>query len=513
MVQTRPNILLAIADDWAWPHASAYGCTFVNTPTFDRVARDGALFENCFCPAPSCSPSRAALLTGKNPWQLGEGGNLWGTLPARFAVYPDLLESAGYHVGYTNKGWAPGSIEASGRTRNPAGAAYNDKKNEPPTSMMNKNDYAENFKAFLAARPAGAPFCFWYGAKEPHRKYEKGSGIRAGKRLEDVQVPPFLPDCEEIRSDLLDYALEIEWFDTHLGRMIATIEEMGELENTLIIVTGDNGMPFPRAKANVYEIGMHVPLAVCRPQRVPGGKRISDFLTFIDLAPTFLEAAGLSADLTGRSILDILTGEAVTDNVETDEARSREQNGRGSVMGKDRSTESERIDSSRDHAITGRERHAHVRRDNVGYPSRCIRTDEWIYIRNFEPDRWPAGDPPVYGDVDASPSKHYLVRHRDEENVRRYFEPAFSKRPAEELYRVADGYGCLDNLAEDPELQDIKNALWKRLENALRAQGDPRVMGDAGFDEYRYYGNTLDRNGNPAFTGTDALRDEGLIDE
>lgn len=456
----RPNILLAIADDQGWPHAGAYGCPFVQTPAFDRIAAEGVLFNNAFCPAPSCSPSRAALLTGKNPWQLAEGAVLWGLLPARYAVYPDLLEAAGYHVGHTHKGWGPGSVEQSGRTRNPAGPAWNRCRNESPTATTNSNDYAANFAEFLDATEADTPFCFWYGSKEPHRPYEPGSGLRHGKRLEDVDVPPFLPDSPEVRSDLLDYALEIEWADQHLGRMLDLLETRGELENTIVVVTGDNGFPFPRAKANLYEQGMHVPLAIRWGSRVPGGRTVTDFVSFIDLAPTFLEAAGLPVpdDLTGRSLIDLLT-----------------------------TSQSGRIEPDRDHVLTGRERHAYCRPDNVGYPCRAIRTDDYIYIRNFTPDRWPAGNPIIYGDVDGSPTKTYLLEHRDEEQIRPLFDLAFGKRPAEELYAIRDGYACMNNRADTPECAGVLRQLRDQLEKELRLQEDPRIIGGAEiFDQTPY---------------------------
>src|SRR5512138_3389350 len=108
----RPNILYCLADDWGWPHARPYGDKVVGTPTFDRIAREGALFTGAFCAAPSCTPSRAAMLTGQAPHRLAEGGNLHGFLPSRFPVYPDLLEQAGYRVGFTRKGWGPGKYEA-----------------------------------------------------------------------------------------------------------------------------------------------------------------------------------------------------------------------------------------------------------------------------------------------------------------------------------------------------------------------------------------------------------------
>src|SRR4051812_42726093 len=141
----RPNILLCVADDWSWPHAGCYGDKVVRTPNFDRFAAEGTLFANAFCVAPSCTPSRAAILTGQPPHRLAEGANLWGILPARFQTLPDRLEQAGYVVGFTGKGWGPGSLEGSGRTRNPAGPKF------------------QSFDAFLKTVAADKQFYFWFG--------------------------------------------------------------------------------------------------------------------------------------------------------------------------------------------------------------------------------------------------------------------------------------------------------------------------------------------------------------
>ena len=462
MPANRPNILLAISDDQGWPHAGAYGCKFVNTPAFDRVAAEGVLFDNAFCPAPQCSPARASLLTGLNPWQLEEGCLLWSLLPAKYDVYPDLLEEAGYFVGLTNKGWGPGSDEQSGRSRNPAGPQYNKRRNAPPAELMSTVDYAANFADVLDDKPEGQPFCFWYGAKEPHRRYEKGSGLRAGKRLQDVVVPPHLPDCDEVRSDFLDYGLAIDWFDTHLGRMMELIEQRGELDNTIIVVTGDNGFPFPRAKANLYENGLHVPLAIRWPERVPAGRVVTDFVSFTDLAPTFLDAAGVAPrqPMTGRSVMDVL---------------GSDQQGR--------------VDPTRNVVLTCRERHAYCRPDNLGYPCRCIKTDDYLYIRNYTPDRWPAGDPEDYADADDGPSKEFMIQHRDDDSVKELFRLAFDKRPEEELYAAGDGPSNMRNLAADPAHAQIKDELRTRMEAELAQQRDPRMHGRGWiFDTYPYYG-------------------------
>jgi len=193
----RPNILLAIADDWGYPHASCYGDPVVKTPTFDRMAREGVLFTNAFVSSPSCTPSRGALLAGQHFWRLREGADLWVTLPADIPTYPDLLEKAGYFVGHTRKGWGPGKL--GDRTRNPAGPQFND------------------FEQFLAQRPKDKPFCFWFGSIDPHRPYEPGSGKGSGIDLGKIKLPAALPDAEETRSDVADYYFEVQRFDREAG--------------------------------------------------------------------------------------------------------------------------------------------------------------------------------------------------------------------------------------------------------------------------------------------------------
>ncbi len=451
---TRPNILFCIADDWSWPHASIAGDPVVKTPTFDRVAREGVLFENAFVTAPSCTPSRGSIVTGQWHWRLENGGNLWSTLPAKFPVYPDLLEKAGYHVGITRKGWGPGRVEPGGRTRNPAGKSYKD------------------FNAFLKARPDGTPFCFWFGSHDPHRSYEKGSGVESGMKLQDVRVPACLPDSETVRSDLCDYYWEVQRFDCEVGELLAALESKGELDNTLVVVTGDNGLPFPRCKSNLYDLGTMVPLAIRWPGKIQPGRVVTDFVSLQDLAPTFLEIGGLKppSEMTGRSLMQILT-----------------------------SDQSGRVEQERDHILTGKERHAWVRKDGLGYPCRAIRTDDFLYIRNYKPDRWPAGAPVdggvpyyanrSYGDIDDSPTKTYMMEHRNDPGVEKLFKLAFEKRPAEELYDLRKDPGQLNNVANVATYVAAKDKLAAALRAELVATRDPRVLGDGdAFDHYPYYG-------------------------
>lgn len=443
----RPNILFMIADDWSFPHASILGDRVVKTPTFDRVAREGVLFTNSFCAAPTCTPSRGAILTGQAIHCLDEGANLYGVLPARFKTFPDILEENGYFIGLSGKGWGPGKLEGTGRTRNPAGPQF------------------KNFKEFLEQAPKNKPFCFWFGSHFPHRDYELGCGVNSGMRLEDVEVPPFLPDTPEVRSDILDYYWNVEQFDKQCAAVLENLELSGRAENTIVVITSDNGMPFPRAKANLYEAGAHMPLAIRWPARVKGGRKVDEVVSHTDFAPTFLEAAGMKPlpDMTGRSLIDLLT--------EDKPAR-------------------------RDAVFVEKERHTNCREGNLGYPCRAIRTKDFLYIRNFHPERWPAGDPKMwvavgdFGDIDTSPSKKLILSRRDDPKIKPYFELATAKRPAEELYDLKRDPWTVHNVADDPEYAGIKEKLARRLQTWMTKTRDPRATNpnDDRWDSYPYFG-------------------------
>ncbi len=301
-MSTQPNILFCLADD-AGLHFGAYGCRWVRTPGFDRVAANRVLFDNAYTPNAKCGPSRACILTGRNSWQLEAACNHSSPWPQQFRTFMEGLLDLGYHVGHTQKGWAPGDPgELNGRPRELTGPAWNDRRCTPPTSCMKPNDYAANFADFLDAKDDDTPFCFWFGCSEPHRDYEYGSGAKYGGRdiREIDHVPEIWPDNEAVRNDLLDYGFAIEHFDRHVSRMLDELERRGELDNTLVVVTSDNGMPFPRIKGQEYEASNHLPMAAMWPNGVVNpGRRVTDYVSFIDLAPTFLELAGTDAEAVG----------------------------------------------------------------------------------------------------------------------------------------------------------------------------------------------------------------------
>ena len=465
----RPNILFAVADDISFPHMGAYGTSWVSTPGFDRVAREGLLFSRAYTPNAKCAPSRSIILTGRHSWQLGAAANHWPYFPGKFRTYAEALAEHGYHVGYTGKGWAPGQAgEIDGRPRQLAGTPFQAHRTTPPAEHVSDNDYAANFAAFLDARAPGQPFCFWYGAREPHRAYEYGVGVSEdGRRPSDIDaVPEYWPDTESVRTDMLDYAFEIEYFDLHLRRMLALLEERGELERTLVVVTADNGMPFPRAKGQAYEASNHMPLAVMWRAGIDHpGRTIGDFVSFVDFAPTFLDVAGVGEQesgmqpIEGRSLIDILTSD-----------RS------GSVT------------AGRDHVLVGKERHDVGRPHDQGYPVRGIVTDEWLYVVNFEPGRWPSGNPETgYLNTDGSPTKTEILQMRRSGTDDRFWQWSFGKRLDEELYRLDVDPACVENLADVREYAARKQTLRRRLLETLEEQADPRMRGEGGrFDEYLY---------------------------
>jgi arylsulfatase A-like enzyme len=469
----RPNVLFAIADDWSFGHAGAYGARWVSTPAIDRVAREGLLFSRAYTPNAKCAPSRSILLTGRQSWQLEEAANHVPFFPVKFKTWVEALGDSGYFAGMTGKGWGPGvANDAQGKPRQMTGRPFDARKAPAPATGIAPVDYAANFADFLDAAPKGQPWSFWYGGREPHRRYEYGSGVAKGnKKLSDIdRVPGYWPDNEVVRNDMLDYAYEVEHFDRHLARMLQLLEERGLLDDTIVIVTSDNGMPFPRAKGNTYESSNHMPLAVMWRRGIKASSRVvDDYVSFVDLAATLIELAGLKWSATGmqptpgRSLTDILFSEKTGG-----------------------------ITRQRDHVLIGQERHDVGRPNDAGYAIRGIIKDDALYLRNYEPSRWPAGNPETgYLNTDGGPTKTDILQARRDGRDKGFWDLSFGKRPAEEFYDLRQDPYCLTNLAGERGHRQRKEQLRQLMERELRAQGDPRQFGRGDiFDRYVYADET-----------------------
>ncbi len=462
----KPNIVFAFADDWG-RYASAYskfeGDNFLNalidTPNFDRVAREGAIFKNAFVPAPSCTPCRSSVLSGSYFWQTGLGAILHGAIwDETIPTYPLELEKDGYHIGYTYKVWAPGKAQhapyGAERTKyESAGNHYRqfsfyatEKSEEHGTEGAKQlllDETRDNFNSFLEAREEGKPFCYWWGPTNTHRKWQKGSG----KNLWNIEpddlkgrLPGFLPDVHDIREDVGDYLGECMAFDAGLGVLLERLEEIGELDNTLVVVSGDHGIPgFPRAKCNLYDIGCEVALAARWPGHIPAGREIDDFVNLMDLAPTFMEAAGVDipGSMTAKSLLPVLE-----------------------------SNEGGQVDPARTFVVTGRERHVSYSNDNLPYPS--TEAPDWDSLQE---ETYVA-----YPDMDASPTKAWMIHNRAKKEVQQSFDLGFGKRPQEELYDLGKDPHYMNNVADDPSYQGTKKELFDQLMAVLKEQDDPRVV-------------------------------------
>jgi N-sulfoglucosamine sulfohydrolase len=412
--------------------------------------------------------------------------------------FPLLLRDAGYHIGKSYKVWSPGT---------PADAPFGGQQHAYEKSGRASNNFSEevtarvasgksvaaardellaevrgNFDAFLADRKPGQPWHYFFGTTTTHRKWIKGSGKKLWGIEPDAlkgKMPAFLPDVPEVREDVADYLGECQAVDAYVGVLRARLEAAGELDRTLIVLSGDHGMPgVPSGKCNLYDHGTAVSLVM----RVPGGKAgrvVDDFVCLPDLAPTFMEIGGapIPAGLYGRSLLNVL-----------------------------RSDRSGQVEADRSWVITGRERHVEDAREGyLPYPMRALRTKDFVYIRNFAEARMPMGDVKTahtatlaaledntrlgLADMDASPTKAWLIAHRDDPKWKWHYEHAFGRRPAEELYDLRKDPDQVKNVAGDPAYAKTKTEMGERLMATLRAAGDPRVTGD---------GQTFER---PPFAG------------
>lgn len=463
----------------------------IKTPNIDRVAREGAFFTRAFVNSPSCTPCRSALMSGRYFFNCDRAAILNGAIwDSNIPSFPLTLQAeSNYRLGKSYKVWSPGD---------PADAPIGGQKYGYEKAGRDPNNFSEsvtklvaegkaveaaresildqvrgNFDAFMADDKPGQPWLYFFGPTTTHRTWIKGSGKKLWGIEPDAlkgKLPPFLPDVPEVREDIADYLGEAQAYDAYVGVLLAKLEATGQAERTVVIVSGDHGMPgVPRGKCNLYDHGTAVSLAIRCPGTKPG-RVIDDFVNMMDMAPTIMELGGatIPAGVNGRSLVPLLI-----------------------------SDQSGQIDPTRDWVITGRERHvAGAREGNLPYPHRALRTADYLYIRNFEPTRWPLGSPggvsltgpetpptaeledstyAAFSDMDASPTKAWLIEHRSESQWQPLFDLAFGKRPAEELYDLKKDPNEMVNLAADPAYAKQRAKLATQLLGELKQVGDPRV--------------------------------------
>ena len=264
-----PNILIFLADDVDWRDLGCYGNETIQTPVLDELATEGVLYWNAFLTTPQCSPSRISVLTGKYPHATG-AEDLHMPLLAGDPIVPGMLKKVGYVSGHMNK------------------------KHYGKHADAQFDWYSKTFDKFpeLLDKAGEQPWFCWVGFTDAHRPYAPGV-IPVPHDPAKVDVPPYLVDTPETRADLALYYDEIARMDGDIGRMLAAVKARGQLENTLVIYFGDNGMPFPRAKGTLYDSGVGTPLIISWPGKMEAGGEYSGLVSVVDFAPTLLEIAGV----------------------------------------------------------------------------------------------------------------------------------------------------------------------------------------------------------------------------
>ena len=458
-VDRRPNLVLILADDLGWADSKPYGHPALRTPHLDRFAKEGLRFDRAYVTASSCSPSRASLITGRYPHNT-QAEELHWPVPADQVTFVEKLREAGYWAGAAGK-WHLGDairdrfdviheadvtgyqLPVTGKEKPEAPAVSSSKKSTgknrekkapkqevPPVPPDGSG--CTDWVPLLRERPKDKPFFAWLASIDPHREYAPGSSSPP-HRSEEVRLPPYLADSPETRADVALYYDEIERFDRYLGDVLAELESQQVLENTLIIFLSDNGRPFPREKTTLYEGGIRVPMMARWPGKIAPGKVTQSLVSSLDVAPSFLKAAGienLPETFAGRSLLPLFANP-------------------GLVL--------------RDFLFA--EKNWHDFEDH----SRVVLGRRYKYIRNDYPDL------PLTPPADAlrSPSFGALRKLRDAGKLSLSQQGCFQcPRPREELYDLKLDPWELNNLAAEPAFDPVRETLAGVMKEWERRTGD-----------------------------------------
>ena len=426
----RPNMILIIADDMSWDDVGAYGHPHIRTPYLDQLAEEGMRFDRGFLTTSSCSPSRSSIITGQYPHNTGAEQLHW-PLPANQLTFVELLKESGYWTAQAGK-WHLGDAVKDRFDIVKDGLTIGfDADAEEKGDVARDGSGAEDWVSLLEERPRDQPFFLWLAAVDPHRVYEEGI-IDRPHTIDEVVVPPYLPDTEEVRADLALYYDEIHRMDDYIGKVLAKLDEQNVAENTLVLFISDNGRPFPRDKTTLLDGGIKTPWIVRWPVRIEPGSISGSLVSSVDIAPTFLGLAGLSVpeSFEGMDISSVFTNPQ---------------------------------DMVRDAVYAEDHWHDH---DDF---SRAVRTVNYKYIRNFFP-QFP-NTPPA--DALTSPTFASILALQDAGQLSDIQASIFvMPRPEEELYDVERDPYELTNLAEDPEYSDVLSLMRQRMEGFRTASGD-----------------------------------------
>ncbi|WP_261342957.1 sulfatase family protein [Rosistilla ulvae] len=431
----RPNFVLVIADDMNWDDCGAYGHPSIRTPNIDRLANEGLRFQHAYLTTNSCSPSRASIITGKYPHNTGAEQLHW-PIPEGSRTFVAQLKSLGYYTAAAGKWHMGDAIRADFDKIYEASTAGfvlpTGAKGEPSRMVAAQPSGCEDWERALDQRAEGKPFFMWLASLDPHREYTAGA-LDPPHGLDDVIVPPHLPDTRDVREDLRLYYDEIGRLDRYVGKVLAKLESQGVAENTIVLFISDNGRPFPRDKTTLYDGGIRTPWIVRWPAKIAAGKKTEALVSAIDIAPTFLTLAGGDPKALGGE------GESFA-AVLSDPPRA----GRQFAFAED---------------------HWHDYEDHA----RCVVDQRFKLIRND------------YRDLPSTPSAdagrglswQNMLQLQQAGKLPPHQQACFlSPRPRWELYDLQRDPGELSNCVDDPAYQTVKTRMMNALDRWTETTGD-----------------------------------------
>lgn len=420
----KPNILMMIADDATYNDLSLYGGQNVETPNIDRLARQGLVFNRAYLPMAMCNPCRTALYTGLHP---ARNGSCWNHSAARPGTksLPHYLGDLGYRVGLCGKKHVgPHNCFPFENVPGIEGGCVH----------PNPEFGVEGIRAFIGQN-SDAPFCLVVGLFEPHAPWTLGDPDHFD--LDVLELPPYMADTPETRSDYAKYLAEIEVLDREIGDILGVLDQSGRADDTIVIFTSEQGSQFPGCKWTNWNTGVHTGFVVRWPGKVaPGYADV--IIQYEDVTPTLIDAAAgnpQAIDFDGSSFLPVLLGDS---------------------------------DAHREHAYF---MHNNIP-EGPPYPIRAVTDGTYHYIRNLTPEaiyiekhlmgpnKWHQYWPTWVADTTFNEHTRFVVTR-------------YMHRPAEQLYRMDDDPCEMTNLADDPTHAAAKERLSAELDRWMAQQGDP----------------------------------------
>ncbi len=421
-----PNLVFMIADDCTYLDLEVYGGQ-AKTPNLNRFAKQGLQFSRCFQTAPMCSPTRHNIYTGIYPVKSGAWPNHTCVYPGTKSI-AHYLKAAGYRVALSGK------THIAPRESSPFEYSNEFKSADP----YGDNPYQSLDRLIADSKKAKSPFCIFACSNEPHTPYTKGDPAQYPP--DSLRLPPSFVDTKETRESFSKYLAEITYFDAQCGALLKLLERHGVADNTLVMVVTEQGSAFPFAKWTCFELGLTSGMIVRWPRNVKPATKTNALVEYVDVAPTFLDAAGVAVPKTmdGKSFVNVLRGESKEHKRYTFGLHTT----RGIINGSD------------------------------FFGIRSCGTKTHRYIRNLHPETTFTNAVTRKGGDRADFWSSWVARAEAGDRHAIEMVKKYQHRPAEELYDVAADPHCMNNLIDDPKQEETVAELRRELDAWMKSQGD-----------------------------------------